>query len=112
MARVQRLLGKAIALDPTLGAAHVLAGSLLVEQGESAKAIAAFEKAVEVSPQLADARYRLAQAYKRTGESAKAEEQLKIYSQLSKEADEREAREGREIQKFVYKLQAPGQARQ
>jgi ATPase subunit of ABC transporter with duplicated ATPase domains len=53
------------------------------------------------------AHYRLAQAYKRAGETQKAQQQLQLYDQMSKEAAQQSERERREIQQFVYTLRGP-----
>ena len=102
--QIQSLLEEAARLEPTLGEAFVLLGSLFSERGDSQKAIAAFQKATEVTPGLADARYRLAKAYKRAGDAEKATEQLRIYSQLAKDAADQEDRDRREMRQFLYTL--------
>jgi tetratricopeptide (TPR) repeat protein len=102
--KIRSLLEKAVNLDPNLGAAYLLLGSLFSEQGNSQKALAAYQKATVVSPKLADGHYRLAQAYKKAGETGKAEEELKLYSQLSKQAAEQQERDRQEMRHFVYTL--------
>jgi hypothetical protein len=57
-----------------------------------------------LDPQLGDARYRLAQAYRRTGEKVKAEQELASYKEISRRAEEQVEQQAREIPQFVYTL--------
>ena len=66
-----------------------------------------YQEAIKVNPELEEAHYRLAQAYKRTGEKAKAEQELQLYNQISKKKDEAVERERRESRQFVYSLRGP-----
>jgi tetratricopeptide (TPR) repeat protein len=102
--QVESLLQKAVHLDPKLGLGHLQLGILYSAQKDSRKAILAYQKAIEASPQMEEAHYRLAQIYKRTGENLKAQQELEVFDQLSKKRTEEVERERREIQQFVYKL--------
>ncbi|HEX3321851.1 MAG TPA: tetratricopeptide repeat protein [Terriglobales bacterium] len=104
LTKIRSLLEKALDLDRNLGVAHLLLGSLFSEQGDLQKAIAAYQRATSASPKLADGHYRLAQAYQKAGEAAKAGEELKIYNQLSKQAAEQQERDWQEMRQFVYTL--------
>jgi hypothetical protein len=53
---------------------------------------------------LEEAHYRLAQAYTRTGEKVKAQEELELHDQLAKKTKEDTERKRREIQGFVVSL--------
>src|ERR1700687_274877 len=75
-ARVESLLQHAVHLDPKLGAAYLQLGILYSQRKDFSRAISAYEKAIEVSPEevnpeldetLEVSHYRLAQAYLRTG---------------------------------------------
>jgi lipopolysaccharide biosynthesis regulator YciM len=103
--RVKSLLEKAVHRDAKLGPAHLLLGTLYVEQKKLPQAISSFNKAITANPRLPEAHYRLAQAYRQAGEKAKAQQQMQLYQQLSKEAALEVERERSEIQSFVYKLQ-------
>ena len=50
------------------------------------------------------AHYRLAQAYLRTGNKARAQQELQLHEQLAKKTKEHIERERREIQQFVISL--------
>ena len=110
--QIESLLNTAVRLDPKLGAGYLQLGLLSAERNELAKEISAYEKAVAATPQLAEAHYRLAQAYRRIGEQSKAERELRLFRQVSKESTAESERERREIQQFVYTLQTPPTARQ
>jgi tetratricopeptide (TPR) repeat protein len=126
--RVEALLLKAEKLDSKLGAAYLQLGILYSERGDFRRAISAYEKTIEVSREeasppdvdqrvvdqqlvssqveetLAEAHYRLAQAYLRIGDKAKAQEQFQLHAELSKKTKGDSERERREIQEFVISL--------
>ncbi len=102
--QVESLLQKSITLDPKLAAAYLQLGIMYSEQQQFSKAIAAYLKAVDADRTLAAAHYRLAQAYGRTGEKAKAEQELTIYEKLSKQQTDEAHRQRSELQQFVYTL--------
>jgi tetratricopeptide (TPR) repeat protein len=106
LAQIESLLDKAVHLEPKLGAGYLQLGLLSAERNDLPKEISAYEKAIAATPQLAEAHYRLAQAYRRIGEPAKAEQELQLFRQVSKESAEENERERREIQQFVYTLQS------
>src|SRR6266852_4573315 len=54
-AQVESLLQKAVRLDPKLGAGYLQLGILYSERKDFPKAISAYQKAIEASPQLAEA---------------------------------------------------------
>ena len=85
MAKVQSLLEKAIRLDPHLGAAYLQLGIVFTEQGNLPRAISAYQSAINANPALEETHYRLAQAYRKTGEPAKAQREIDLYQQLSKQ---------------------------
>jgi tetratricopeptide (TPR) repeat protein len=102
--QVESLLGKAVRLDPRLGDGYLQLGILYADQQDFSRAIVSYQNAVKVSPELEQAHYRLAQAYRRTGEKLKAQQELELYQQLSKKKEEEQERQRREIQQFVYTL--------
>jgi tetratricopeptide (TPR) repeat protein len=103
-AQIESLLNKAIHLNPKLDVAYLQLGILYGAGGNFPKAIAAYQKASDVSPELEEPHYRLAQSYRRIGEKTKAQHELQLYSQLSKKNTERSERERHEIQQFVFAL--------
>ena len=109
---------KATHLDPKLGAAYLQLGILYSQRADFSRAISAYRKAIEVSPEevkpqfgnpqlderLDEAHYRLAQAYLRTGDKTRAQEELQVHAEMSKKIKEDTARERSEIQEFVISL--------
>jgi tetratricopeptide (TPR) repeat protein len=82
--RIEALLRRATTLDPTLVKGFVELGILLFDQERYQDAIVALRRATALQPDLAQAHYRLAQAYQRTGQNALAEKELEIFKRLSK----------------------------
>ena len=108
LAQVESLLKKSVALDSRLGIGYLQLGVLYSERGDFPRAVVSYQQAIKVNPELEEAHYRLAQAYKRTGEKAKAEQELQLYDQISKKKDEAVERERRESRQFVYTLRETG----
>jgi Flp pilus assembly protein TadD len=61
-------------------------GILLSEQRRYAEAIPHLRRAIRLEPDLAQAHYRLAQAYQRTGQEALAAKELEIFERLKPES--------------------------
>lgn len=102
--RIESLLKRATQLDPTLGDAYLQQGVLYEEQKKLSTALSAYQQAVAASPQLAQAHYRLAQAYRKSGNEEKARGEMELYQATAKRATEEAQREQREIQGFVYTM--------
>ncbi len=81
------------------------------EKKEDQRAISDFQQAIQAKPQMEEAHYRLAQAYRQKGDVAKADTELEIYNRLTKESAQKAERERHEIRQFVYTLrdQPPAQ---
>ena len=102
--QVETLLLRAVELDPKLGAAYLQLGILYAQRGDDKHAISAYQKAIEASPGLEEAHYRLAQAYRRTGKQAEAQKEMQLHEELAKKSKEETERQRREIQQFVISL--------
>jgi tetratricopeptide (TPR) repeat protein len=102
--RVESLLKTAIQINPQYAAAALQLGIVHSEQGSYDEAISDYKKALAADPRTEEAHYRLAQAYRQIGESEKAKEELRLYSQLAKESAQKQDRERHEIKQFVYTL--------
>jgi Flp pilus assembly protein TadD len=81
--RVEALLRRAVTLDRTLTKGFLELGILLSEERRYTEAIQELRRAIRLEPDLAQAHYRLAQAYQRTGQRALAAKELEIFEQLS-----------------------------
>ena len=101
---VQHELERAIQLDPKLGEAYLQLGIVLAENKETTAAIAAFQKAIETLSFPDEAHYRLAQLYRRTGETEKARYEIKLYRETSQQKAKQAEEQRHEIQQFVYTL--------
>ena len=102
--QVESLLQRAVQLDPKLGVAFLQIGILSAERKDFSKAIPAYQKAIEASPHLEQAHYRLAQAYRQVGEQPWPEKSCSGTSNYPKKRPSKSSRERHDIQQFVYTL--------
>jgi tetratricopeptide (TPR) repeat protein len=79
-------------------------GVLYSDRGDLPQSISAYQQAIEASPQMEEPHYRLALAYRRISEKAKAQHELQLYERLSKKTKEDAERERHEIQQFVFAM--------
>jgi len=107
-AQIEALLGKVIRLDPKFAAAYLQLGILHSEQKDYARAISDYQQAIRANPQMhmqmEEAHFRLAQAYRQIGDSARAEAEIQARNQIDKELAQEAERERHEIRQFVYTL--------
>jgi tetratricopeptide (TPR) repeat protein len=82
LARVEALLRRAMALDAKHAKARLQLGILLSEQRRWHEAIRPLQAAIVIEPDLAPAHFRLAQAYRRTGQAALADRELSTFEAL------------------------------
>jgi tetratricopeptide (TPR) repeat protein len=111
-ADIESRLLKAARLDPTLGAAQLQLGILYSQRGDFARAISALNEAIRVTlnddDTVAEAHYRLAQAYVRMGEKVKARQEFDLHRHLAKKTSDNAARERAAIQQFVIAQRRDG----
>jgi tetratricopeptide (TPR) repeat protein len=100
--RIQSLLTKSIELDPTLAEAQLQLGNLYSDQFKYADAIPHYQRAIELNSDLADAHYRLGQAYVRTNEKDRAQQELQLYQQLRAQHLADLDKQRAEVRQFVY----------
>ncbi|MDQ2841484.1 MAG: tetratricopeptide repeat protein [Acidobacteriota bacterium] len=103
----QSLLEKAVRLDPKLAVAYLQLGIIYSAQQDLPAAIHAYRQAIEAEPGLEQAHYRLAQAYRQTGELKKAQGELALFQELSKTSAQERDRERSELKQFVVTLKGP-----
>jgi tetratricopeptide (TPR) repeat protein len=101
---VEAQLKTAVALDPHLSDAYLQLGILASQQGDFPKAIGYLQNAVANTPFPDDAHYRLAQVYRRMGETEKAMRETELYKQASQKKKQQVEQERHELQQFVYTL--------
>ncbi len=104
---VQLLLEKAVRLDPKLSVAYLQLGMLFAEKHNYQAAIPAYQKALEADPHLEQAHYRLAQAYRETGDAQNAQKEIAAFRQLSKTSAGELERQRSDLQQFVVSLKNP-----
>lgn len=100
--QIESLLGQALALDPKLAEAHLQLGNLYSDQNKYPKAIPEYKRALELNSDLADAYYRLGQAYVRIGEKDRAQEQFQVYQKIREQHLADLDKQRAEIRQFVY----------
>ena len=100
--QIESLLQKAVALDSKLAEAHLQLGNLYSDQTQYATAIPEYEKALENKSDVADAHYRLGQAFVHTGQKEKAQEQFQVYQQLRAQHQADLDKQIADVRQFVY----------
>jgi tetratricopeptide (TPR) repeat protein len=75
-------LRRIVAAAPDRPKAQYLLGKVLLSTEHVSEAIPPLEAAVRLAPEDAASRFQLAQAYRRSGDAAKAQEQLEAYQAL------------------------------
>jgi tetratricopeptide (TPR) repeat protein len=100
--QIESLLKKAIALDAKFAEAYLQLGNLYSDQNKYTESIPEYERALELTPELADVHYRLGQAYVHTGEKDRAQQQFQVYQQLRAEHLAEVDKQRADIRQFVY----------
>ena len=100
--QIESLLTKSLALDPKLAEAHLQLGNLHSDQSKYVEAIPEYLRALELNSDLADAHYRLGQAYVRIGEKDRAQEQFQVYQKIREQHLADLDKQRAEIRQFVY----------
>ncbi len=106
--RIESLLLKSVALEPHLGDAYLHLGIIYASRKDFPNAISAFQKAIENATLPAQAHFRLAQLYRQMGKPEQAQQEIKLYDDISEKEQADAERDRHEIGQFVYTLR--GQA--
>jgi tetratricopeptide (TPR) repeat protein len=107
LAEVEALLRKSISVDPRLADAHLQLGVLLHDLHRDQEAVPEFQAAIRIKPDDPDAHYRLAQAYVRTGDKERGQEEFQLYDKLHKQQVNETEERRHEIQQFVFTQDEP-----
>ena len=99
--QIEALLKKSISLDSKFPEAHLQLGNLYSDQKKYKESIPEYRRALELNTDLADAHYRLGQAYVHTGERDLAQQQLQVYQRLRTEHLAELDKQRAEIRQFV-----------
>jgi predicted Zn-dependent protease len=100
--RIESLLRKAVTLDPKLSEARLQLGNLYSDQARYADAIPEYVAELDIDSRIADAHYRLGQAYVHTGQKDKAQEQFQLYQELRAQHLADLDKQIADIRQFVY----------
>jgi tetratricopeptide (TPR) repeat protein len=100
--QIEALLKKSIELDPKFAEPCLQLGNLYSDQRKYELAIPLYERALVLNPDLADAHYRLGQAYVHVGKKDEAQQQLAVYQKLRSEHLADLDRQRAEVRQFVY----------
>jgi tetratricopeptide (TPR) repeat protein len=99
--RARKLLAAAEVADPKLPDAQYQLGLLKQSQGDWDGSVAPLERSIALKPQLAQAHYRLALAYWRTGRKQDAQKQMDLEKQYAAAERDDLDRRLRQISTFV-----------
>jgi tetratricopeptide (TPR) repeat protein len=102
MGQIESLLKRSLVLDSKFADAHLQLGNFYSDQQKYAESIPEYVRAQELNPGLPDIRYRLGQAYVRTGQKDKAQEQFAVYQKLREQHLAELERQRAEIRQFIY----------
>jgi len=94
--------------SPKSAEAHLQLGNLYSDQTKFTQAIPEYETARKLDPDLADVRYRLGQAYVRTGKKDLAQEEFAVYQKLREQHLADLDKQRAEIRQFVYSAKDAG----
>jgi tetratricopeptide (TPR) repeat protein len=99
--QIESLLKKSIELDAKFPEARLQLGNLYSDQRKYDVAVPQYERAVALNSDLADAHYRLGQAYVHLGRKDEAQQQLTIYQKLRAEHLAELERQRADVRQFV-----------
>lgn len=97
-------LTQAMELDPQFGDAYLQLGILKSNRKDYTGAVVALQKAIEYTPLPDEAHYRLAEVYRRAGDTEKARQETALYKQISEQRSQQADRERHDLQQFIYTL--------
>ncbi|MGA8101020.1 MAG: tetratricopeptide repeat protein [Candidatus Acidiferrales bacterium] len=100
--QIESLLKKSIALDPNIAESHLQVGNLYSDQNRFTDSIPEYVRARELDPELSDVRYRLGQAYVRTGQKELAQKEFEVYQKLREQHLAEIEKQRADIRQFVF----------
>jgi tetratricopeptide (TPR) repeat protein len=99
------LLQRAAALDPKFPDPHLQLGILLALNEKYEDAAREFQQAIRLKPDLADAHYRLGQAYSRTGNKTLAAKEFELYQRFHQQEMAEDEKRRNEAAALYFKMQ-------
>jgi Flp pilus assembly protein TadD len=109
--KVESLLQKASALDPSLAEPHLQLGIIYNDQHDYAKSLPEYQHALQLDPNSPDVHYRLGQYYVHAGQKDQAQQEFAVYDKLKKEHMAAVDKERAEVKQFVYAEQGTATAK-
>lgn len=108
-AHVEDLLNQSLKLNPKFAEAYLQLGIVYAAKAEMSRALTAYEAARDADPDLAEAHFRLGQAYKKLNQPEKAHREFADYERIQHTKAAAIEQQRREIQQFVvvYKDKPP-----
>lgn len=107
MKRAHQFLQNAIAADPKLPDAHFELGVWLQNEAQWAESIAPLEAAIRLKPDFAQAHYRLALAYWRSGRKQDGQREMDLQKKFSAQQKEDLDQRLRQITRFMVEVRNP-----
>lgn len=104
VAQVESLLNAALRADPKFSEADLQLGIVHSYRHDSAASMADFQRAIANQPNLEEAHYRLARAYRAAGKMNEAKSEIAKFEELRQQSAQQIEREHRKIKQFVYSL--------
>lgn len=102
---ITSLLKRSVALDPRFADPHLQLGILYASDQRYTDAILEYQQATKLKPDLADAHYRLAQAYSRTGNKTLAAKEFELYQRFHKQEMAEDEKRRNEAAQLIFKMQ-------
>jgi tetratricopeptide (TPR) repeat protein len=102
--QIRSLLERAAALDPKLPDPHLELGILDAGEQKFEDASREFQLAIRLKPDLADAHYRLAQAYSRLGNKSLAAKEFELYQRFHRQDMAEDEKRRNEAAQLVFKM--------
>jgi tetratricopeptide (TPR) repeat protein len=102
--QIESLLKRSLEIDPEYADAHTLLGTLYFREQRYPEAIAEYDRALETNPNDASVLYHLAQSLRRTGDKARADQELATFERLRQQQQDRANERRSEIKLFLYTM--------
>ena len=99
--QVESLLTKAVTIDVNCSDAYLQLGILFNARRNYEKAIGYYKKAIEITPRLGEAHYRLGIAYDRVGELEMARKEFQLHDEIKKTEAAAVEQQRREVKQFL-----------
>lgn len=103
--RPEALLHQAVALDAKSAEAYLELGKMAAARKQNAEAMALYQKAIAVDPQMGEAHFRLAVLYERAGKTDDAQRERALHAAIEQKQADTTEQERRSLKQFLVVLQ-------